>query len=399
MTNGSDAAKAALSLLTLIAVLALGVSACSASDAPSTSAAPSVSTPSTVVDSGFQATTMVTGLRIPWEIRILPDGRLLVTEREGRIVIADAANGTVTEVGKIEVQARGEAGLMGLALDPDFSQTRLIYVAYTYSEGGDDGNRISRFALERTDTDSPSLGEETVLVDGIPAGSIHDGCRLAFGPDGHLWATTGDSGDGELAQRMDSLAGKVLRLTRDGEPPSDNPFLDRPYPFSLIYTLGHRNPQGLAFHPDTGVAYVTEHGPSDNDEVNLLEAGANYGWPDLRGIEGRSGFADALSAWTPTIAPAGALFYTGGVSAYLSEFEGSLAFVTLKESDIRILVPTDRADFRSVAREEILFDGQFGRLRSIAQGLDGALFVGTSNHDGRGDPREGDDRIIRIERQ
>ncbi len=187
---------------------------------------------------------MVEDLRIPWEMRFLPDGRLLVTEREGRIVIADVGSGMVTEVGRIEVSARGEGGLMGLALDPAFEDNGAIYVSYTYSGDGR-GNRVSRFTLSGLDTGTPQLGAETVLVDGIPAGTNHDGSRVAFGPDGYLWVTTGDAGDGDRAQRMDSLAGKVLRMTSEGQPAPGNPFADRPYPFSLIYTLGHRNPQGL----------------------------------------------------------------------------------------------------------------------------------------------------------
>ena len=256
-----------------------------------------------MVEDGYRATTVVQGLRVPWEMRFLPDGRLLVTEREGRIVLADVGSGSVTEVGQIDVAAQGEAGLMGLALDPDFPDNPSIYVSYTYSEGEGAQNRVSRFELNGLDTPSPSLGGETVLLDGIPAAPIHDGSRVAFGPDGYLWVTMGDSGNGDLAQQMDSLAGKVLRMTRDGRPAPGNPFLDRPYPFSLIYTLGHRNPQGLAFHPRTGTPYVTEHGPSDNDEINRLEAGGNYGWPDLRGKAGKTGFVDPICHLEPDHRP------------------------------------------------------------------------------------------------
>lgn len=282
---------------------------------------------------------------------------------------------------------------MGLALDPAFEENGAIYVSYTYSGEGR-GNRVSRFTLSGLDTGTPQLATETVLVDGIPAGTIHDGSRVAFGPDGYLWVTTGDAGDGDLAQRMDSLAGKVLRMTSEGQPAPGNPFADRPYPFSLIYTLGHRNPQGLAFHPESGAPFVTEHGPSDNDEVNRLEAGGNYGWPDLRGIVQTPGLADPLISWSPTIAPAGALFCAEGTMGNLG---GAFLFVTLKERDLRVLVPASPEDFLGVAEERILFDGQFGRLRAIAQGPDGALYLGISNQDGRGDPVPGDDRIIRIE--
>jgi glucose/arabinose dehydrogenase len=353
----------------------------------------STSTPASIVGSGYRAGTVVDDLRIPWEMRFLPDGRLLVTEREGRVVIADVGTGEVTEVGRIDVSARGEGGLMGLALDPGFAENGTIYVSYTYSDGGG-GNRVSRFVLGGLTTGTPRLGDETVLVDGIPAGTNHDGSRVAFGPDGYLWVTTGDAGDGDLAQRMDSLAGKVLRMSPEGRPAPDNPFLDQPYPFSLIYTLGHRNPQGLAFHPRSGAPFVTEHGPSDNDEVNRLYAGGNYGWPDLRGMVQRPGFVDPLATWSPTIAPAGAIFCAEGT---MGDLGGAFLFVTLKEQDLRVLVPTGLQDFAGAAEERVLFDRQFGRLRAIAQGPDGSLYVGTSNHDGRGDPESGDDRIIRIE--
>ncbi len=361
----------------------------------SPTASPTSSPPSgsSVTDAGYSASTTVKDLRIPWEIRFLPDGRMLVTEREGKIATADPATGSTQEVGRIDALAAGEGGLMGLALDPDFPRTPDIYVSYTHADASGAQNRVSRLALIGADGASPKLGGETVLVDGIPAGSIHNGGRVAFGPDGFLYVTTGDSGDGPLAQRMDSLAGKVLRMTRDGKAAPGNPFPDRAYPYSLIYTLGHRNPQGLVFHPQTGVPYVTEHGPSDNDEVNRLRSGGNYGWPDLRGKVARAGFVDPIMTWSPTIAPAGALFYTGDL---LVNLKGAFVFATLKQSDLRVLVPTDPGDFSAVAREKVLFDGEFGRLRPIAQGPDGALYVGTSNQDGRGAPRPGDDRIIRI---
>ena len=369
-----------LGLAALVSFLLLA-GACGASSSPD----------SPPVD--LEAVTVVEGLSIPWEMRFLPDGRLLMTEREGRVVIADVASGELIEAGRVDVRARGEGGLMGLALDPGFPDSPYIYVSYTHDQGGDGQNRVSRFALQGLDGPAPSLGNETILLDGIPAGSVHNGSRVSFGPDGYLWVTTGDSGDGDLAQKIDSLAGKVLRMTGDGQAPPDNPFAGEPYPFTLIYTLRHRNPQGLAFHPVSQEAFVTEHGPSDNDEINKLQAGANYGWPEVRGEAGEPGFVDPLVTWSPTIAPAGALFYAGG---RLGDLEGAFLFVTLKESDLRVLVPSDAAGFSGVAEERILFDDEFGRLRAIAVGPDGYLYVSTSNLDGRGDPGPGDDRVIRI---
>ena len=383
----------------VVACLLLFTAACASPEPGGSTSSTVVSTsgPTTETTGGgaiLEATTVVQGLRIPWEMRFLPDGRLLLTEREGRVVVADVTTGTVAEVGRIDVLARGEGGLMGMALDPEFPTSPYIYVSFTHEQTGESANRVSRFELTGFEPGQTlALGAETVLLDGIPAGSNHDGSRVAFGPDGYLWVTTGDSGEGGLAQDPESLAGKVLRMTKDGQPAPDNPFLDKPYPLSLVYSLGHRNPQGLDFHPLTGLPYITEHGPSDNDEVNLLRPGGNYGWPDLRGVAAEPGFEDPLMTWTPTIAPAGALFYMGD---RLGDLQGAFLFVTLKESDLRALIPTEAEDFAAVAEERVLFDEEFGRLRAIAQGPDGALYIATSNHDGRGDPEEGDDRVIRI---
>ena len=295
----------------------------------------------------------------------------------------DVATGKVTVVGTIAVAAAGEGGLMGLALDPDYPRTPYIYVAYTHDAGGGGlANRVSRFTFSGT-----GISDEKILLDGTPGAGNHDGSRVAFGPDGYLYVTAGDAGQGDLAQQKDSQAGKVLRLDKNGGPAPGNPF-----PGSPVYTYGHRNPQGLAWNPATGQAFVTEHGPSDNDEVNRLTPGGNYGWPVVRGKAGEAGYVDPIATWTPTIAPAGAVFVTG---PQIPGWAGSFVFVTLKESDLRRLVPVDPA-FDGVAREEVLFDGRFGRLRAIAQGPDGYLYVSTSNRDGRGAPADEDDRILRI---
>lgn len=312
------------------------------------------------------------GLEIPWEIRFLPDGALLVTERSGRILRIGASTGAVEELGRLSVAAVGEGGLLGVALDPDFPAKPHIYVMYTYRDDGSStglSNRVSRLTLN-----GDTLEEEVVLVDGIPGAGNHDGGRIAFGVEGDLWVTTGDSSRGELAQDSGSLAGKVLRMDREGRPATANPFAG-----SLVYSLGHRNPQGLAWLPGDPDPFVTEHGPSENDEVNHIESGGNFGWPLVGGAAGRAEFVDALFSWTPTIAPAGAVFYE---SDAIAGWRGSLLFVTLKESDLRRLIPTDPS-FTEVADEQILFDGRFGRLRCIAVGPDGALYVGTSNRDGR----------------
>lgn len=326
---------------------------------------------------------MIEGLEVPWDMRFLPDGDLLVTERRGRILRADPGTGQTSTIATLPVAAQGESGLLGLALDPSYPAEPFIYITYTHLRNGGLVNRVSRLRYDPAGTQATG---ETVLLDGIPGGAIHDGSRLTFGPDGALYVTTGDSGRGELAPDLGSPAGKVLRMDRDGRPLPDNPF-----PGSLVFTYGHRNPQGLDTHPDTGVLFVTEHGPNENDELNRLQAGGEYGWPSVTGRAGIPGLVDPIAAWTPTIAPAGATFYNADL---IPGWRGSFLFVTLKEQDLRRLTPAD-AEFTTVHSEEILFDGAYGRLRAIRVGPDGSLYISTSNRDGRGS-LPGSDRILRI---
>lgn len=365
-----------------------GLSATSTSGSPATSASGSATSeaPSEAAGEGDLVVEVVAeGLDVPWEIRFLPDGAILVTERAGRILRVDPASGAVDVLGTLPVAQEGEGGLLGAALDPEFPAQPYLYVAYTYRAGGSESglaNKVSRLTLR-----GETVGGEKVLVDGIPGAGVHDGSRVAFGPDGYLWVTTGDASQGERAQDLGSLAGKVLRMDREGRPAAGNPFGD-----SLVYSYGHRNPQGLAWLAGDSEPFLTEHGPSENDEVNHIRAGGNFGWPLTGGAGGGKGFVDSVYSWTPTIAPAGAVFYE---SDAIPGWRGSLLLVTLKQSDLRRLVPVDPS-FADIADEVVLFDGLFGRLRSIAVGPDGALYVGTSNRDGRGDARAGYDKILRI---
>lgn len=324
---------------------------------------------------------VATDLEVVWEIRFLPDGDMLITERPGRVSRVAIADGTVTVLGTLPVAARGEGGLMGLALDPAFETDPRIYVCYTYDNGGGPRNRVSRLDFAPT-----AVTGEVTLLDGIPGASNHNGCRLGFGPDDMLYVTMGDAATGTNAQDMDSLSGKVLRMDRDGAIPADNPFAD-----SYVYTLGHRNPQGLDWDR-SGVAFVSEHGPNIDDEVNRLVAGRNYGWPMFSGDPSEPGFEDSIYSWTPTVAPAGAVFYYGG---RIPGWRGSYLMLTLKEADIRRLTPADEM-FTAVASEETLLDNDYGRLRAIRVGPDGWIYVGTSARDGRGSPTADDDRILRI---
>ncbi|MFN3973990.1 MAG: PQQ-dependent sugar dehydrogenase [Dehalococcoidia bacterium] len=325
------------------------------------------------------------GLEVPWGLAFAPDGRLFLTERPGRVRVIGGGRLSEAPWAVLPVAAVGEGGLLGIALDPQFPQEPFVYLCYTYRLA--DGTLANRIVRLR-EVDGRGVNEE-VVVDGIPGADIHDGCRLKFGPDGMLWATTGDARRPELAQDTASLAGKVLRMYRDGSPPPDNPFSG-----SLVYTLGHRNPQGLAFHPQTGQAWITEHGPVGNDEVNRLTAGGNYGWPLVQGDAGNPRYRDPLAVYTPSIAPAGATFVT---SPRYSQWQGDLLFVTLGfgggQSHLRRL---DLDSEGHLLGQEVFLQGELGRLRDIVEGPDGYLYITTSNRDGRGTPRPGDDKVVRL---
>ena len=326
--------------------------------------------------------TLIEGLDTPWAAAFAPDGRLFINERGGRISTWRA--GRLSAWAELPVQETGEGGLLGLALDPGFESNGFVYVMYTYRGENGLANRIARLR------DSAGRGTgEKIILDGIPAGNNHDGGRLAFGPDGKLYATTGDSYREDLAQDPASPAGKILRLERDGSAPADNPF-----PGSRVYSLGHRNPQGLAWQPGSGRLYATEHGPSGfqgsgQDEVNLIAAGKNYGWPRIRGDERAAGLEAPLvhSGRGATWAPGGAAFPVGGPWA------GSLVFAGLRG---RSLYRIELASDGSAGRLEALFAGSYGRLRDVVAGPDGALYLLTSNRDGRGSPAAGDDRVLRL---
>jgi aldose sugar dehydrogenase len=275
-----------------------------------------------------------------------------------------------------------ESGLMGLALDPAFPAEPYLYAMYTAAGAQSTVNRIVRLRLE-----GDAVREDRVLLDNLPAGRIHDGGRVKFGPDGRLYATLGDASNAGAAQSPDTLAGKIFRLERDGTIPADNPF-----PGSPVYSLGHRNPQGLAWQPGTGRLYATEHGASGNDEVNLIERGANYGWPEAQGAAHPAPYRAPLAVYTPSVAPAGATFYDADA---IPQWRGSFFFATLRGAHLHRLV-FDPADPRRVVVDERLYAGEYGRLRDVAQGPDGALYVTTSNRDGRGSPAAEDDRILRI---
>ncbi|MEE8472409.1 MAG: PQQ-dependent sugar dehydrogenase [Dehalococcoidia bacterium] len=326
---------------------------------------------------------MARGLEVPWSLAFAPDGRLFFTERPGRVRVIEDGVLDPEPWARIGAAPRGEGGLLGLALDPDFSRTGYVYVYYTRRDGtGRLVNRVSRLREV-----GGRGGDEEVILDGIPGARNHNGGRLRFGPDGRLYITTGDAGDGDLAQDLSSLAGKVLRLDPDGSIPGDNPF-----PGSPVYSYGHRNPQGLDWHPDTGTLVATEHGPSAHDEVNVIVPGGNYGWPLVSG-EGRDpgSIGPLRQTGRETWAPSGASFYTGDL---FPRWRGDFFLAALRGRHLRRLRLDGPAG--GVIEEEVLFRGELGRLRDVVVGPDGALYLATNNRDGRGSPAADDDRILRV---
>ena len=322
--------------------------------------------------------TVATGLDIPWEIAFLPDRRALVTERPGQVRLLER-DGRLRRkpVASVPVRAYGEGGLLGLALDPAFARNHFVYLYYTTAAG---------MRLERWRLSGNRLRRERSLVDGIQAGRIHDSGRIAFGPDRRLYVATGDSGDGELAQRPDSLNGKFLALS----PAQYRGAGGRPE----IVSLGHRNPQGFDWEPGTGRLIATEHGPTEGvdgpegyDEINEIVQGGNYGWPEAYGFD-QTGFNAPLRVYRRPLAPSGATF----VSRRGSPWSGSLIFASLRGEELRRLVFQDDR----VITDQPLLHERFGRLRTVVEGPAGALYALTSNRDERGIPRPGDDRILRI---
>ncbi len=325
--------------------------------------------------------TVAENLEIPWEIAFAPDGKIFFTERPGKLRVIEEGKLNPEPVISIDV-SRGEGGLLGLALDPNFKENHYLYLHFTYSEFLSTFNKVVRF----TEKDS-QLSDEMVLIDQIPGGPFHDGGRIKFGPDDKLYITTGDAGNANLAQDLNSLAGKILRINRDGSIPDDNPFTNSP-----IFSYGHRNPQGLDWHPTSKILVASEHGSSAHDEINVVEAGKNYGWPMIVGDEKGPEFENAiLHTGDETWAPSGAAFYT---SDNIPKWKGKYFIATLRGNHLRML-DLD-IEKNQVIFSESLFSNTFGRLRDASMGPDGNLYLLTSNRDGRGSPAENDDRILRV---
>lgn len=331
-------------------------------------------------------TIIATGLEVPWALAFLPDSpderasrggpdnSILVTERVGRVKLLKD-NQTKTIATLSQVKQTGESGLHGIAIHPKFSENHFVYLYYTYSGNGDQTlNRVSRFTFE-----NEQLVNEQTMVDKIPGAVFHDGGRIKFGPDGFLYISTGDALNPSSAQDKNSLAGKILRVTDEGKAAPGNPFNN------LAYSYGHRNPQGLAWDKN-GQLWATEHGPSGvwpdccQDEVNKIDPGKNYGWPIIKGDSKKDGLENpVIHSGREIWAPAGAAFYKDSL------FYGALRGTALMEYDI------------NSKQLKTHFKGELGRIREVVLGPDNMLYITTSNRDGRGSPKEGDDKIIRID--
>jgi glucose/arabinose dehydrogenase len=327
----------------------------------------------------FGVQTLVTGLQIPWSLAFAPDGRLFISERPGRVRVYE--NGQLLPEPALtlsDVFTSGESGILGLTVHPEFASNRFVYLTYTASGARGPVARVMRFREAGN-----RLAEGVVLLDDVPAANIHNGSRVRFGPDRRLYVTFGDVAVPSVAQDVASLNGKILRLNEDGTSAAGNRFA------SPVYSFGHRNPQGLDWHPSTGDLWATEHGQTNNDEINVIDNGSNYGWPVIEAGATRPDMVAPVVFYVPAVAPSGASFYTG---TRIPAFRNQLFVATLRGMALLRLT----IDGRRVTGQERLVENRFGRLRDVVTGSDGYLYFCTSNRDGRTTPVAGDDRVMRV---
>jgi glucose/arabinose dehydrogenase len=320
--------------------------------------------------------TVAEGLGTPWGLAPLPDGDLLVSSRDdATITRIDGESGKKTELGEVPgVSPAGEGGLMGLALSPDYASDHMIYAYFTSASD----NRIVRVLYDEQKPSGEQLGAPDTIFKGIPKGYIHNGGRIAFGPDKMLYAGTGESGDTGLSQNKDSLGGKILRLTPEGEPAPGNPFPDSP-----VYSYGHRNVQGLAWDSNQRL-FAAEFGQDTWDELNAIKPGGNYGWPEAEGKSDDSAYQNPLAQWgTDDASPSGIAYAEGSV--WMAGLKGQRLW----------RIPLNGTE--ASADPQAFLEGEYGRLRTVVSAGGDKLWLVTSNTDGRGDPKDGDDRILELQ--
>ncbi|MFQ6852150.1 PQQ-dependent sugar dehydrogenase [Streptomyces sp. 35M1] len=323
--------------------------------------------------------TLTENLKSPWGLAALPGGDLLVSSRdEGTIHRIDGESGKQTLLGSVPgVAPAGEGGLLGLAVSSTFGADQLVYAYFTTTSD----NRIVRMSYDEKRPAGQQLGAPDTVLRGIPKGSIHNGGRIAFGPDKMLYAGTGEAGDTELSQDKESLAGKILRMTPDGEPVHGNPEAD-----SVVYSYGHRNVQGLAWDAEKRL-WAAEFGQNTWDELNLIEPGGNYGWPEVEGREGENGFIDPVAQWKTSEASPSGIAYAEG-SIWMAGLRGERLW--------RIPLSGEKAG-EPLADPQAFLEEEHGRLRTVVSAGTDRLWLLTSNTDGRGTERDGDDRILQVE--
>jgi glucose/arabinose dehydrogenase len=347
---------------------------------------------------GVTVETYLEDLDVVWGLQFAPDGRLFLSEKAGRIRIVSAAGdldstpwATINDV-NAEIRERG---LFGLALHPRFEQEPWVYVMYAYDVGGDrTANRVVRFR----EVNGRGVDPE-IIIDNIPGATTHNGGRLRFGPDGMLYVGTGDARDRRRAQNIEDPNGSVLRVTPEGDIPADNP-----WPGNPVWAYGFRNVLGLAFRPGDGTLFAADHGPTVEweprigafDELNIVSPGANYGWPLVVGAPGDPNYVDPILSWIPSVPPGDLIFHRGDLflSALWSE---ALVRIRFQDPDNPNRVTAVERWFNSpIWRDGVPTESKYGRLRALAVGPDGALYLGTTNRDGRIEAGPNDDRVLRI---
>lgn len=319
--------------------------------------------------------TLTEDLKSPWGLAPLPGGDLLVSSRdEGTITRVDGKTGKKTELGKVPgVSPAGEGGLMGLALSPAYASDHMVYAYFTTESD----NRITRMLYDEKKPSGQQLGAPDTIFKGIPKGVVHNGGRIAFGPDKMLYAGTGETGDTGLAQDKKSLGGKILRLTADGDPAPGNPFGDSP-----VYSYGHRNVQGLAWDEEKRL-WAAEFGQDTWDELNEIKAGDNYGWPEVEGKGGKEGFNDPVAQWKTSEASPSGIAYAEG-SIWMAGLRGERLW----------RIPVRGVD--GTVEPQSFLEGEHGRLRTVVAAGADKLWVVTNETDSRGTPEEGDDKILEV---